>query len=139
MSDQGKSGEGGNTSSSPNVVIVPADIVQAAAAKGSAVQVVIATAHGGPFPPPEQLRTYNDVVPGLAETLVVEFKAEARHRRRIQAIGQLGTLSIAGLSIIAGALLGYALNSPLAALAVIGLVCGAVGTTQLLEYWFKAK
>jgi uncharacterized membrane protein len=138
MSDQGKPDPAKGLGNS-NVVIVPPDIIRAAAAQGSAVQVVIASAHAGPFPPPEQLRAYNQVVPGLAETLVIEFKAEARHRRRIQIIGVAGTLSIAALSIIVGAILGHALNSPLSALAVIGPVCGAVGAAQLLEFWFKAK
>jgi uncharacterized membrane protein len=123
----------------PNVLVLPPEAVQAAAAKGLPVQVTIATAHIGPFPPPDVLRAYDEIVSGLSQILVDEFQKEAKHRRLTQSISQLGTLSIAALSIIVGAILGYLLKSWPAALAVIGPFCGAVGTAQLLEYWFKAK
>ena len=43
------------------------------------------------------------------------------------------------LTIVAGSIVGYALGIALAAFAIIGPVCGAVGTAQLLEYWFKSQ
>jgi hypothetical protein len=122
-----------------HVVILPPETVREAAASGTGLQLTITTAHAGPLPAPTTLREYAAIVPELPKVLVDEFQSEAKHRRRLQSIGQYGALGVAGLSIICGALLGYALNSPLAAFAVIGPVCGVVGTAQLLEFWFKAK
>jgi hypothetical protein len=122
-----------------HVVILPPEAVREAAASGTGLQLTITTAHAGPLPAPATLREYAAIVPDLPKVLVDEFQSEAKHRRRLQSVGQYGALGVAGLSIICGALLGYALNSPLAAFAVIGPVCGVVGTAQLLEFWFKAK
>jgi hypothetical protein len=122
-----------------HVVILPPEAVREAAASGTGLQLTITTAHAGPLPAPATLREYAAIVPELPKVLVDQFQSEAKHRRRLQSVGQFGALGVAGLSIICGALLGYALNSPLAAFAVIGPVCGVVGTAQLLEFWFKAK
>jgi hypothetical protein len=85
------------------------------------------------------MREYEQIVPGLPGTLISEFQKEGNHRRFIQKGGLIGALSVAALSIVGGVFLGYLLNSPLAAFAVIGPVCGVVGTAQLLEFWFKAR
>jgi uncharacterized membrane protein len=125
---------------SKNVVILPPEAVREAAAQGRPLEVTIqAIAHSGPLPPPAVLRGYDEVIPGLSRTIVQEFQNEARHRRRLQTIGQTGAISIAVGSIICGTFLGYVLNSWPAALAIIGPVCGIVGTAQLLEFWFKMK
>jgi hypothetical protein len=128
-----------NTAENPNIVVLPPETVREAAASGTGLQLTITTAHAGPLPAPATLREYAAVVPELPKVLVDEFQNEAKHRRRLQSVGQYGALGVAGLSIICGALLGYALSSPLAAFAVIGPVCGVVGTAQLLEFWFKAR
>jgi hypothetical protein len=128
-----------HTADRPNIVILPPETVREAAASGTGLQLTITTAHAGPLPAPATLREYAAIVPDLPKVLIDEFQNEARHRRTLQSVGQYGALGVAGLSIICGALLGYALNSPLAAFAVIGPVCGVVGTAQLLEFWFKAK
>ena len=38
----------------------------------------------GPLPPPQHLREYNDILPGLAKTIVDEMQREARHRREVE-------------------------------------------------------
>lgn len=40
--------------------------------------------YSGPIPPPSVLKKYDEVCPGLSETLISEFKAQAEHRREIQ-------------------------------------------------------
>jgi hypothetical protein len=126
-------------SESPNVIVLPPETVREAAASGVALQVTVATAHSGPLPAPATLHAYASIIPELPKILVDEFQNEAKRRRRLQNVGQYGALGVAGLSIVCGVLLGYALKSPLAAFAVIGPVCGVVGTAQLLEFWFKSK
>ncbi len=125
--------------SASNVVVLPPEAIREAAEKGTGLQVTITTAYSGPLPPPAVMREFNEIVPGLPGILIDEFQRESRHRRFTQKGGLIGALFIAGLSIIGGVYLAYALKSPLAALAVIGPVCGVVGTAQLLEFWFKAK
>lgn len=38
--------------------------------------------HSGPLPPPEVLREYNEVVPGLAREIVDQWKGETAHRHQ---------------------------------------------------------
>lgn len=146
MSDVNKPGSGRADPSAPavdkpasNIVVLPPEAIREAAEKGTGLQVTISTAYSGPLPPPAVMREFNEIVPGLPNILIDEFQRESRHRRFTQKGGMLGALVIAALSIIGGVYLGYALKSPLAAFAVIGPVCGVVGTAQLLEFWFKAK
>ena len=49
----------------------------------------------GPLPPPALLQEYDQVVPGLAERIVVMAESEGDHRRRTE--GRLVRLSEAGL------------------------------------------
>jgi len=115
-------------------------MIKQAAAAGAALQIVIAATHqSGPLPAPATLKAYNETVPGLPQKIIGEFEKESAHRRRTQTLGQLGAIGIATLSIVGGVWLGYYLQSALAALAVIGPVCGVVGTAQLLEFWLKAR
>lgn len=127
------------TPDNPNVVVLPPEALREAVAKGTGLQLTIATSHSGPLPAPATLRAYDGVIPGLSGVIVDEFTKETKHRRRLQNIGQIGALGVAGSAIICGVLLGFLLQSALAALAVIGPVCGVVGTAQLLELWFKGK
>jgi uncharacterized membrane protein len=122
-----------------NVVFLSPEAIREAAERGGGLQLTIATAHSGPLPSPGTMREYEQVVPGLPKILIDEFQKETQHRRFMQKGGLFGSLSIAALSIIVGAILGYALKSPAAALAVIGPVCGIVGTAQFLEFWLKTK
>jgi hypothetical protein len=85
------------------------------------------------------MREYAQVIPNLPNILIEEFQKESRHRRFAQKGGLFGAVGIAALSIVAGVYLAIALQNPLAALAVIGPVCGVVGTAQLLEFWLKGR
>jgi uncharacterized membrane protein len=123
---------------SKNVIIFPPETVQRAAESGQSLSLTIQTAHAGPLPSPRTLKAYEDVYPGLPKIIIDQFQAEARHRRRLQTISQFGALGIALLSIILGTVLAYALGNWAAAVAVIGPVCGAIGTAQLLQYWLKS-
>lgn len=44
----------------------------------------------GPLPPPAALRSFEDVVPGLAERIVVAWETESAHRREIEKTDQKG-------------------------------------------------
>lgn len=54
----------------------------------SAISVNATTTHlerwTGPVPPPEELAKFNNISPGLAERLVTEAEAEAKHRRMLE-------------------------------------------------------
>jgi uncharacterized membrane protein len=114
-------------------------MLRAAAEKGTALQVVVASAHAGPLPSPDTLREYESIVPGLPQTIIEEFKKEGAHRRRVQAISQYGTISIALVAIVSGTIFGIVSGNAFAALAVIGPICGAVGTAQLMEFWLRGR
>jgi uncharacterized membrane protein len=131
--------EPSKTSADSQVVVLPPEAVREAAAKGTGLQITIASVYSGPLPPPATLKEFREIVPGLPETIIKEFQKESAHRRRVQTLTQLGAITIAIVAIIGGVWLGYVLKSGLAALAVIGPVCGVVGTAQLLEFWLKAK
>ena len=45
-------------------------------------RVIAATRFSGPLPPPESLREYDEVVPGLAREIVDQWKGETAHRHR---------------------------------------------------------
>jgi uncharacterized membrane protein len=44
----------------------------------------ILEAWSGPLPPPAILREYEDIVPGGAQAIMEEFRAEAAHRRQFE-------------------------------------------------------
>jgi uncharacterized membrane protein len=119
------------------VVVLPPETVKEAAKQNAPLTITIAAAHAGPLPPPAMLREYNQVIPGLGDTIVNEFKSETSHRRKTQRIAQIGAIVVAVLSIICGLILGIVLKSPYAALSIIAPVCGIVGTAQLLQLWLK--
>jgi hypothetical protein len=138
MSDPGsQANKNATTSASPEVVVLPPEAVQEAARQNAPLTIAIASAHSGPLPPPAMLREYSEAIPGLGNTIVEEFRAETSHRRLTQRIGQFGAIGVAALSIACGTYLSIVLHSPLAALCVIGPVCGIVGTAQLLQLWLK--
>jgi uncharacterized membrane protein len=126
-------------SSTPDqqVVILTPETVQEAAKQNAPLTITLTAAHAGPLPPPAMLREYNQVIPGLGDTIVQEFRAETSHRRITQRIAQIGAIVIAMLSIICGLALGIILKNPYAALSIIAPVCGIVGTAQLLQLWLK--
>jgi hypothetical protein len=76
-----------------HVVILPPEAVREAAASGTGLQLTITTAHAGPLPAPATLREYAAIVPDLPKVLVDEFQSEAKHRRRLQSVGQYGRLA----------------------------------------------
>ena len=119
------------------VVVLTPETVQEAAKQNAPLTITLTAAHSGPLPPPAMLREYNQVIPGLGDAIVNEFKAETSHRRSTQRIAQVGAIVIAVLSIICGLALGIILKNPYAALSIIAPVCGIVGTAQLLQLWLK--
>ena len=40
--------------------------------------------YSGPIPPPDQLREFEQVCPGAAQTLIDNYRAESEHRREIE-------------------------------------------------------
>lgn len=76
--------------------------------------IVQAERFSGPLPPPEILERYNQVVPGLADRIVVMAESQARHRQaleqsvingniRNERLGQVFAFIIA-MSVIVGSL-----------------------------------
>ena len=146
--EQPESGEGNSVSESQQAeqppapissVVIPPEAVRRAAEHGQPITLSIETfaRHTGPLPPPDLLQAYEAVYPGLPKIIVDQFLVEGQHRRRLQTIGLWGALSIALASIVVGAVLAALLKTPWAALAVIGPVCGTLGTAKLIEYWLK--
>lgn len=60
---------------------VEAEVVDAEHAPGEQ-RIVQASAFSGPLPPPDALREYDEVVPGLAREIVEQWKRETSHRHR---------------------------------------------------------
>jgi uncharacterized membrane protein len=141
MSESGSSADKSTSSAEgtadQQVVVLPPETVQEAAKQNAPLTITLTAAHAGPLPPPAMLREYNEVIPGLGDTIVGEFKAETSHRRQTQRIAQIGAIIVAVLSILCGLALGIVLKSPYAALSIIAPVCGIVGTAQLLQLWLK--
>lgn len=48
------------------------------------LEITFMRSHSGPLPPPEVLREYGEVVPGLAEKIVDMAEAEQRHRHQLE-------------------------------------------------------
>jgi hypothetical protein len=120
-----------------DVVTLPAEAVRDAVETGRSLEITIARRHSGPFPDPQQLAAYREIVPDLPEVLVREFQSEARHRRRTQTTSQIGAIAIALAAVIGGIWLSYSLKSHWAALWVIGPVCGVLGIAQFIELYLK--
>jgi uncharacterized membrane protein len=55
-----------------------------------------AISFSGPLPPPELLRKYDDLHPGLAERIIVMAEKEAEHKKMIDAI--IGGATVVGLA-----------------------------------------
>jgi uncharacterized membrane protein len=84
------------------------------------VQLSVASQFTGPIPPPELLRGYSEILPGLPERIVSMAEQEAIHRRQIETkelqanidfghkqfaearLGQLCALLIGSTAIFAG-------------------------------------
>lgn len=52
----------------------------------------VSSFYAGPLPPSQELDSYNRVVPGLADTIVTEWRTETAHRRRLEQAGQSGAI-----------------------------------------------
>ncbi len=70
----------------------PQDLVQAAARAGAQLPPAITIStqiamqqQSGPLPPPEILKKYNEIDPGMALQIVNMAKDEANHRRKMEA------------------------------------------------------
>lgn len=96
-------------SDEPETAVVPDD-------DGDSPAGLIAYSHfSGPLPPPEMLARYEEIVPGVAERIVVVVEEQHRHRMdveigwlnfardalRVEAIGQYSALVIAVGSAVA--------------------------------------
>ena len=140
--NEGESGnkhEDAETTLSSSVVILPPEAIREAAERGQPVRVSIQALYSGPLPPPIVLREYEQIVPGLPSVLIDEFRAETKHRRALQRVGQYGGLGVAIISIIAGGFFGWLAGDWRLTLAITVPVCGAVGIAQLVEFWLKLK
>ena len=59
---------------------VAGEVVDDDEASPSSRRVFAAQTFSGPLPPPESLREYDDVVPGLAREIIDQWKGETAHR-----------------------------------------------------------
>src|SRR3989344_1868165 len=103
------------------------------------VQMEVRTSFSGPLPPPEILRDYEHVLPGLADRVVRMAENQSVHRQRLESrviwfdgirssLGLVFGLIIALAGIIAGAYLILSGNSTagLASLIIpLGVIIGA--------------
>jgi uncharacterized membrane protein len=62
----------------------------------------------GPIPPPDHLRAYEDVAPGLATRIVVMTEAQTTHRIKIEALVVTGDSRRAWGGLVIGGILGLA-------------------------------
>jgi uncharacterized membrane protein len=57
---------------------------QGPATRGAIAVSAQVSGYSGPLPPPEELKGYEEVLPGAAERIVAAFEKESNHRREIE-------------------------------------------------------
>lgn len=95
--------------------------------------------YSGPLPPPSLLIKYDEVVPGLSQVLVDEFREQSKHRRALelavitgnvgaQRRGQYFGFGLGVCAIAFGAYLAFLGNTGWGIAVAIGAVGGLLGT-----------
>lgn len=92
--------------------------------------VLVSQQYCGPLPPPQMLKEYEQVVPGLAESLTQSFIKEGDHRRELELKAhELDELYVR--ASIKDSLRGSVLGFILCAMAIAGGVYAAVSGAQV--------
>jgi len=89
----------------------------------------------GPLPPPSMLKAYDEIMPGLAKTIVSQFEKDLQHRRKFEMrglnFGFAALLLIAILSIGAVILLAWYERSQ--EIVWIALIPAAVAANSMIK------
>jgi uncharacterized membrane protein len=81
----------------------------------------------GPLPPPEVLARYNEALPSGAERIVALAEEQARHRRRMEARGQVLLFAVVLVALVGGIGL-IALGENAAGLVPVIAAIGGLGS-----------
>ncbi len=103
--------------------------------------VEMAAAYSGPLPPPEWLRQYEEVLPGIADRMMTLVESEvsnqhdaAAHHRRMQEEAVSAGITMAKRGQVVAALLGLSFLVAAVVLALTGnaLLGGVIGLADLV-------
>lgn len=88
----------------------------------------------GPLPPPEVLARYNDALPGGAERIVALAEQQAKHRRKMEARGQILLFVVVLVAVIGGIVLIALGQDAFGLVPIIGALGGLGGLFLYREY-----
>lgn len=103
--------------------------------------------YSGPLPSPEVLQKFNEIVPGAADRILVQFEEQSRHRRTLETKALNGENSRANWGMVCGFIIGMtalggaiylALSDHQLAGGIIGSG-GIIGLTAVFVYGSRAK
>lgn len=112
---------------------------------GSVVQRIEASAWRGPLPSPDDLRAYENLVPGAAERLIKMAEKQSEHRRSLERLviesgarnSTIGVFVGFVIALVALALAGYAIyegRSQTGTAIVMTTISGLVGVFVIGKY-----
>jgi hypothetical protein len=84
----------------------------------------------GPLPPPEVLKSYDEIVPGSAKAFIGQFISQGDHRRNLERIVVQGDAKRANWGLVAGSVLGGV--GVIGSLILIGMGHGGEGLGSLV-------
>lgn len=124
-----------------------ADLINQLPAKDTkklAIELTQLSAYSGPIPPPEMLQHYDEIIPGLAETIIANWNAESDHRRAMEQAGLLGEQKAERRGQWLGAAVAVAI--PLAAITAgvlgldeIGIALATIGVAGIVTVLIRGS
>ncbi|MEO7029824.1 MAG: DUF2335 domain-containing protein [Acidobacteriaceae bacterium] len=103
----------------------------------------IGYAYSGPLPPPQVLREFEQILPGVAERIFIQFEAQAEHRRRSETkvidsntlSQKLGAISapVIGLSGVVGGMILVGRGFNITGLGTVFAALGSIVATFLYQ------
>lgn len=102
------------------------------------LEIMRAGMFSGPLPPPELLRQYEEILPGLPERIVSSWEAESQHRRSLEnraaGISERGQWIAAALAVLFLGVSGLLIYFGQSAAGVALLVAEIVGLVAVFVY-----